>query len=130
MQLFLLYLFLVSNVIIIWFFLKSGRIYPSYLILNGDSAVLSVVETQKGPMVLSLSVQGCETVMRSSVTTARAHAAAAWPDSRFLRGVNSFDGLNVTVEENNAKLIVGFNGNLLKGEGAMQRKKCKGVYQK
>lgn len=48
----------------------------------------------------------------------------------FWGGVNSFDGLNVTWEENNAKVIVGFNGNLLKGEGAMQSKNCKGVYQK
>lgn len=45
-------------------------------------------------------------------------------------GVNSFHCLNVTLKENNAKVIVGFNGNLLKGEGAMQCKKCKGVYQK
>lgn len=92
--------------------------------------MLSVIQTQKKPMALSLSMQGCETVMRSSVTTARAHAAAARPDSRFLGGVNSFDGLNVTLEENNAKIIMGFNGNLLKGEGAMQSKKYKGVYQK
>lgn len=61
---------------------------------------------------------------------ARAHAAGAGPDSRILGGVNSSDGLNVTLEENNEKVIVGFNGNHSKGEGATQRKKREGVYQK
>lgn len=72
--------------------------------------MLSVVQTQKKPVALSLSMQGCETVMRSSVTTARAHAAAAGPDSRILGDVNISDGLNVALEENNVKVIVGFNG--------------------